>query len=251
MREKYRFLVVLGVLAVAGGTAAASGKDESRLAPYDNAATAENQAPLPLPPAAAGTEQSAGDGAVTDTQDPTDHGEDLSTPDSSQPDVGASDGQSEDNLNLGEIPDIKTVELTVDGAKRALDAYLMVRDKYKDADLEAYDDLQDFVDKNEQGKAFEADIKAAGFATVQDWDIAIKTLSLAYTGIIDDPTGDIKMQIDEIQSDTTIAQDMKDKWVASLNAMIPSENNKTVANTLMKDPAYLEKLKALDTAEGE
>ena len=37
--------------------------------------------------------------------------------------------------------------------------------------------------------------------------------------------------------------------IASLKAMIPSENNKKVVQEMMKEPAYVEKLKLLDIEE--
>ncbi len=60
------------------------------------------------------------------------------------------------------------VELTLDTAQKAVDAYVIVKDKYKDAELENFESLQDFVDRDPVGKAFEADIKLAGFANVTD-----------------------------------------------------------------------------------
>ena len=209
--------------------------------------------PPAAPPAAPDTGMGgddSGTGGDSGTQDPTDQGQDLTTTPDDQPDINAGEDGGED-MSLGEIPDIKTMELTTDIAKRALDTYVMVKDKYQDADLESYDNLQDFVDKNEQGKAFEADVKAAGFATADDWNTAITSLSFAYTGVLDDPTGDIKLQIEDIQKDTSIAQDMKDKMIASLNAMIPSENNRKVVQELMADASYADKLKILDASEGE
>jgi hypothetical protein len=264
-----RLFCVLGFLAVATGPAMTASKDESRLPPSNDTVTAEVAAPLPLPSAGTGSAPATDSGTTpdsgtspdsgttpdtgptTDQQDPTDQGQDLTAPGGSQPDAGSSEDGSGEDMSLGDIPEVKTVELTLDVAKRALDTYLAVKEKYKDADLESYDNLQDFVDKNEQGKAFEADIKAAGFASVDEWNTAITTLGFAYTGVIDDPTGDIKLQIEDIQADNTIAQDMKDRMIASLNAMIPSENNRKIASEMMKDPAYAEKLKALDAAEGE
>jgi hypothetical protein len=109
--------------------------------------------------------------------------------------------------------------------------------------------LQDFVDQDARGKEFDTDIKSFGFANVNDWNIAITTLSFAYGNQLDDQTADIKQQIDDVQKDTTIAQDMRDRMVKSLNAMIPSENNKKITEELSKDAAYAEKLKQLDTEE--
>jgi len=154
------------------------------------------------------------------------------------------------DMSLGEIPEIETIELNPDIARRAVDAYVVVKEKYKDAEFELYENLQDFVDQTAQGKEFETDIKAAGFANVSEWNVAITTVSFAYTGVIDDQSADIQAQIEEIQNDAELAADMKDRMIASLKAMIPSENNRKVIQELIDDPAYTEKLKQLET-EGE
>ncbi|WP_373505085.1 hypothetical protein [Aestuariivirga sp.] len=160
------------------------------------------------------------------------------------------DGDSPDEeLSLGEIPIIETIELTPDLAKRALDSYLLARDKYANSDLDQYANLQDFVDQTPEGKSFEADIKAAGFANVTEWNLAITTLGVMYGSVADDQTSDLLLQISEIESDTELAQDIKDRMVNALKAMIPSENNKKVIEDLMADPDYGPKLKQLDIEE--
>lgn len=169
-----------------------------------------------------------------------------------EPSPAAADDESlsPGDMSLGEIPEIETIELTPGIARRAVDAYVVVKEKYKDAEFELYENLQDFVDQTAQGKDFETDIKAAGFANVGEWNVAITTVSFAYTGVIDDQSADIQSQIEEIQNDAELAQDMKDRMIASLKAMIPSENNRKVIQELIDDPAYTEKLKQLET-EGE
>jgi hypothetical protein len=186
--------------------------------------------------------------ATPDAASPEDGADSGQTP----PDASATEGQppADDEMSLGEIPEIQTIEMTADTARKALDAYLLVKEKYKDADLENYENLQDFVDQNAQGKAFEADIKGFGFANVNDWNLAITTLVFTYTNVVDDQTEDIRQQIEDIKSDTELAQDMKDRMITSLTAMIPSENNRKVVEELVKDPAYAEKVKQLET-EGE
>lgn len=185
-------------------------------------------------------------GTLAQDQPDPGQGEDLTVPD---PNASPDEGISPDDLSLGEIPVVETMELTVDIAKRAIDSYVLVKAKYEGADLEQYENLQDFVDQNAQGKQFDADIKAAGFASVTAWNLAITTLGFAYSALSDDPTTDINQQIAEISNDPDIAQDMKDRMIKSLKAMIPSQNNRTVVDELMKDPAYAEKLKQLDTEE--
>jgi hypothetical protein len=104
-------------------------------------------------------------------------------------------GAMNEDFSLGDIPIVETVELNALTARKALDAYVLVREKYKDAELENYENLQDFVDQAAQGKAFEADIKAAGFANVNEWNIIITTLSFAYDNSIDDQTADVKQKL--------------------------------------------------------
>lgn len=154
-----------------------------------------------------------------------------------------------DDISLGEIPVVQMVELTADSARRSIDAYVLLKDKYKDAKLEDFESLQDFVDRDAQGKAFEVDVKAAGFDNVTQWNDTITTVSSAYANIVDDQSADIKLQIEEVQKDVELAQDMKDRIVASLNALIPSENNRKIVQELIDNPAYTEKLKALETEE--
>lgn len=157
------------------------------------------------------------------------------------------DATVEDDFSIGDIPIVETIELDLDKAKKALDTYVMVREKYKDAALENFENLQDFVDQSPQGKAFEADVKAAGFKDVTEWNTTITTLSFAQDNSVDDQTADTKQQIAELQADTNMAQDMRDRMIAALNAMIPSDNNKKVVEDLKKDPATAEKLKLLET----
>jgi hypothetical protein len=172
--------------------------------------------------------------------DPTEPDPNLPT-DSETPPAG--------EASIGDVPDVKMVDLNLDMAKRALDAYVLLKDKYKDAQLENFDTLQDFVDKDPQGKAFEADVKAAGFANADDWNQAVTTVGAAYSNIIDDQTDDIRSQIEEVQKDPEMAQDMKDRIVSSLNALIPTENNRKIVQQLIDDSTYAEKLKQLETEE--
>jgi hypothetical protein len=172
---------------------------------------------------------------------------DPETEETVAPDAAPEENMSEDDFSIGDIPVVETLELTLDKAKKALDTYVLVREKYKDAQLENFENLQDFVDQTPQGKAFEVDVKAAGFADVTEWNTTITTLSFAYDNSIDDQTTDIKQQITELQADTEMAQDMRERMITALNAMIPSENNKKVLEELKADPAFAEKLKLLES----
>lgn len=181
---------------------------------------------------------------------PTDPAKPTDTTKPVDPSAADTDGGTgPDDMSIGEIPDVQTEELTPELAKKALDGYAMVHVKYQDSPLEDYQDLQEFVDKDPKGKEFETDIKSFGFNNVNDWNLAVTTLSFAYTNILDDQTGDLKQQMDEINADNTMAQDMKDRMIKSLKAMIPSDNNKKIAEDLIKDPTYGEKIKLLESSE--
>jgi hypothetical protein len=159
------------------------------------------------------------------------------------------DATVEDEFSIGDIPVVETIELNLDMAKKALDTYVLVRDKYKDAALENYENLQDFVDQSAQGKDFEADVKAAAFKDVTEWNTTITTLSFAYDNSINDQTAEVNQQITELKADTEMAEDMKQRMITALTSLIPSPNNKQVVQDLIKDAAYADKLKLLETEQ--
>ena len=166
-----------------------------------------------------------------------------------QPDVAEEETIPPDEMSLGEVPPAQTVELSVDLAKKAIDAFVLVRDKYADSTIYQYETLEEFVEKTDDGKKFDADIKSFGFTTVAEWNVAISTVGLTYTAVSDGPGNDVASQIEEIRADMTIAKDMKDRMIASLSSLIPTENNKKVIAELMKDENYREKLKLLAEEE--
>ena len=84
---------------------------------------------------------------------------------------------------------------------------------------------------------------------MNDWNIAITTVGFAYSNHLEDQTADIKQQIEEVKTDTEMAQDMRDRMIQALSAMIPSDNNRTLIADMMKDAGYAEKLKQLETEE--
>jgi hypothetical protein len=156
---------------------------------------------------------------------------------------------SPDDVSIGEIPAVEVVELTPETARKAVDAYVLVREKYKDAALENYENLQDFVEQDARGKEFDTDLKGFGFADASAWNVAITTVGFAHSNLLDDQTEDIRQQIEEVKVDTEMAEDMRNRMVQALSAMIPSDNNKKIVEDMMKDPIYGEKLKLLETEE--
>jgi hypothetical protein len=156
---------------------------------------------------------------------------------------------TEGDMSVGEIDTVETEELTPEMARKAIDAYMMVQDKYKDSPLADYQDLQEFVDKDPKGKELDADVKGFGFKDVNDWNLAVTTIGVTYNNQLNDQTTEINQQIADVTADTSIAQDMKDRMIKNFKASIPSENNRKIIEDLSKDPTYVDKIKLFETTE--
>lgn len=229
------FLMILFLVAGLSQPSFAFTKDQSKLPLTGDVQTAQQ-----APPSGGANAAPPAPGQPTD--------QDQASPNAGNSSAGEDSG-GQDETSLGEIPVITTIELTEDIARRAIDAYALVKDKYTEANLEEFENLQDFVDQAPEGKSFEADIKTFGFANVTEWNTAITAVGFAVSALSDDQSQEIRLQIDEIKRDNSVAQDMKDRMISSLTAMIPSENNKKVVQKLAADPAYEDKLRLLSEEE--
>ena len=152
-------------------------------------------------------------------------------------------------LEPADIPIVISVELTMDMAKRAIDALAEVRDKYNDQGIEEYETLEEFVEATPAGKRLEKDVMMFGFKDVTDWNASISSVGFAYSAVVDDEEDEIRQQISEIQIDPQIDAEAKRKMVASLEAMIASDNNKSIIRQLMQDEYYSARLKLLEETE--
>lgn len=184
----------------------------------------------------------------------------IETPDSSGPHVLDSvpdtpstrpENQAEDPpvLEPDDVPAIATVELTEDSAKRAIDGFAAVNDRYNDRGLDDYDTLEEFVEKTEAGKELEAEIKKFGFPNITQWNTTIMAVSFAYAALDEAQERSVREQIDEVRADKTLDEATRTRMIASLNALIPSTNNKEIIRKLASDPAYADKLKLLEEGE--
>ena len=140
---------------------------------------------------------------------------------------------------------IEAVELTAGSARRALDAFAQIRDKYADQGIEKYDTLEEFAKKTEAGKKMAMEIKGHGFDSVKEWNNVITAVGYAFGAVVEDQEADIRQQIEDVKKDRTLSDRKRLRIIASLNAMIPSSNNKKVLQDLLNDPVYAEKLNLL------
>lgn len=152
-------------------------------------------------------------------------------------------------LEPDDVPAIATVELTEDSARRAIDGFAAVNDRYNDKGLDEYDTLEEFVEKTDAGKELEAEIKKFGFAGITQWNTTIMAVSFAYAALDEGQERSVREQIDEVRADKTLDESTRTRMIASLNALIPSTNNKEIVRKLASDPAYIDKLKLLEEGE--
>jgi hypothetical protein len=144
-----------------------------------------------------------------------------------------------------DLEPIETIELDDATARRALDAFVVVKEKYKDTDIDSYSTLEEFVGATDDGKRFDEDIRSFGFPSVGEWNKAITTVSLAYSAVAENQEAEIRNQIEDLNNDPELTEESRRKIAESLLSMLPSDNNKKVIRDLMALPEYEAKLKTL------
>jgi hypothetical protein len=147
------------------------------------------------------------------------------------------------------VEDIVSERLSIDSARRAIDAIVAVREAYSHEGIENYPSLEAFVAETEAGKRLEADIKTYGFTDVSDWSRTIAAVGSAYIAITYDLTTDLRQQIEAVRVDRSLDPETRGRLIAGLTALLPSQNNRTVVQELFDDPIYREKLRIFQGEE--
>ncbi len=164
------------------------------------------------------------------------------------PDAGA-DELPEYDTDLGQMPEMTTIELSEDMARRALDALNDIGDRYDERGLAEYETLEEFVAKTEAGKELDADIKRFGFPNVSEWNAALLSIEFAYGAIISDQESEIMAQIEEAKRDQELTDKEREILIGNLKAMMSTPQNKNVVRALMKDAIYYQQLKQFEVVE--
>jgi hypothetical protein len=145
------------------------------------------------------------------------------------------------SANMGGMPRIPTVELTDESAKNAIDAYLILREKYGD-EIPPANQAQAAT----EGMAAAADVNSVvtgkGFKDTQDWQKAITSVVLAQGFLKKGDSADMDKKIAELEANPQIPAAYKQQMLGMLKNMRPSENNLKVVKALMADPAYAKKI---------
>ncbi len=203
-------------------------KDQDRIAPSGP------PLPAPSPPLLRETPE---------TLAPPEEGEEAPCPVEEEE---AAPGGAFDAIGVGELPDLRAVELTPQSARRALDAFAAIYGKYDDAEIAKYSTLQEFADKTEAGAKMQEQIRSFGFANVAEWNLVIMNIGFAYSSIVEGSDEAIRQQIAQTQKDASLPEKKRERMLKSLRALIPSPNNRRIVEELLDIPAYAKKLRLLD-----
>jgi hypothetical protein len=146
------------------------------------------------------------------------------------------------------------VELTADAARRAIDTFLEVQEKYGESALDDPSNPKAIADTMKTAGIYDkvnADVTHHGFSGVEEWAKTFTSVGLATSFVREgqDP-GSVDRQIADLEKDEAVPQAMKDATIAMLRQMRPSENNIAVAKALIDDPAYKDKVDRILTSEG-
>jgi hypothetical protein len=231
-----------GIVVCNTGVQAFAVKDQSRLQGMEDAAKpdgslgSEPLAPLgPLSP-----KEEEGMGAPPSTG-------------SSEPPASSGQPSETHEQRLGEeaegLAAQEQVPLTEDAAKRAIEAFIKLKSAYQDTDIAEYETLEQFVAEAKEGPALEADIKSFGFESVGEWNNTIMSVSFAYAAVATTQEEEILQELENIRNDTSLEEEVRKSLLESLEAMLPSNENKDVVRKLNEDNEWAEKLKMLTEEE--
>lgn len=162
---------------------------------------------------------------------------------------GDDSGDEPAPIPFTDMPVERSVELTLGGARRALDAYAAVRERYIADDLDHYPTLEAFAASSPAGRRFAGDIKSFGFSGVGEWNRIIVSIGYALDAVVDNSERDIDAQIARAERNNNLSPGKRARMIANLKAQLPSESNKIIVRQLILDPLYRDKLALLAVYE--
>ncbi|HHN73196.1 MAG TPA: hypothetical protein ENK13_03815 [Thermopetrobacter sp.] len=139
--------------------------------------------------------------------------------------------------------------LTLEMAKNAVDALILLREKYRDTRFKGRVDGPGGVIaalKNSGVRAdIEADLKRFGFASIDDWVGKFVSLGLAVSYVRRNRDGEIEKKVAEIRANDKMPESIREQLIGMLTALVPPKGNAEVARRLLADAAYAEKIDKL------
>lgn len=144
----------------------------------------------------------------------------------------------------GEVPQVPQVELTDATARSAIDAYLDIDKKYgnqipeltgRGSSLEAFSTLQ----------GVESIVGGHGFADTSNWHKTLVSVAVAYGFAQEGRSAEVEKSVAKIKGNAEIPDSLKQKMIAMIEGVRPSDNNLTVVRALMKNDDYGPKLRKI------
>lgn len=129
------------------------------------------------------------------------------------------------------------VELTEDDAKRALRAYIVLKEKYKDV-APAGSDAQSFAQAMMAHGALTSTLTEYGFADIQAWYRVLTSFIIAHTAAVEGKMEEMQASLQQLRDTPNLPEATKEQMIAQLSALLPSEQNLAVAEAVSADPEF-------------
>ncbi|MCF6321816.1 MAG: hypothetical protein L3J32_08635 [Rhizobiaceae bacterium] len=145
------------------------------------------------------------------------------------------------------MPGFEHIVLSEKIAKQAIDATLFIRKNYKDNEIASADPSNMVGVMKSRGiyNKILGDLRAFGFNSPEEWSKAAMSTAIA-VGFLENGDGqDMMAQMRELQKDKSMSAEMKAQMLATMQAIMPPENNMAVVKKILKDRAYSSKVKKL------
>jgi hypothetical protein len=146
---------------------------------------------------------------------------------------------------MGGMPDIPTVELTEKSAKNAIDAYLLLREKYGDK-LPPADEARAMAEGAKAMADMNAIVTEKGFKDAQEWQAAITSVAMASGFAEKGNAAEFDEKMAEMQANPHIPEAYKKQMMETMKKVRPSENNLKVVTAVRADPEYGKKIEEID-----
>lgn len=136
---------------------------------------------------------------------------------------------------------VPQVELTESSARGAIDAYMAIRDKYGD-EMPALKKGRTSLDALDTLQGVESIVGGHGFTDTSDWNNTLVSVAMAYGFNKEGRSEEVEKSIAKIKRNAELPDTLKQKMIAMIEGVRPSENNLAVVKALMADQTYAEKL---------
>ncbi len=132
---------------------------------------------------------------------------------------------------------LEQVELTEDAAKSALRAYAELKAEFKDQ-APAGSDAQTFAQAMIARGTMTTALAKHGFSDVQAWYRTLTSFIIAYSAGVEGKMEDMKKSMQQLRDTPNLPEATKQQMIAQLSALLPSERNLAVAQSVSADPEF-------------